>query len=625
VSNEYIFDAEWNYPQNTKILVLSVGTVEKGILYSTNDYDRMRKLFTNKDITIVGHNIWRADKPIIEKLLNIKIECKMIDTLPISWYLEFNRKKHGLEQWGEEFGIEKPKIEDWNNLGYKKYQHRCEHDVKINIELWKRLKAKLNKLYEGDYQRLIDYLNFKMYCAMLQEKSRWKLDIDKCTKGIKELTKEKEEKTKILESVMPRIPIKIKKTKPKKPFKQDGAWSATGKKWFKLLKEKGLPEGYNGEVEVINGYKEPNPGSHDQIKDWLYKLGWKPQTFKFVRNKETNEVKQIPQINLLYGQGICHSIKKLYSKEPNLEVLDGLSILSHRITLLDGFLRDVDKEGYVTAKIQGITNTMRFKHAVCVNLPGIDKAYGELIRGCLIASDDEHELCGSDQAQLEDRTKQHYLWQFDKDYVREMCEPGYDPHIDIAVQAGFLTKEQEERHKTGNFLNEQDKKEIKEGRKRAKPVNYGAVYNQQPKSLARDTGMPLKQAKELYEVYWKRNWAVKAVARQTKTKKEFGSMWLYNPVSKLWYSLRSEGDKFSTLNQGTGSYCFDIWVKHVLSKREQLTAQFHDELVLNVKKGYRKEVEQLIRWAIKETNKELRLNRELDIDVQFDNNYAGIH
>jgi hypothetical protein len=36
------------------------------------------------------------------------------------------------------------------------------------------------------------------------------------------------------------------------------------------------------------------------------------------------------------------------------------------------------------------------------------------------------------------------------------------------------------------------------------------------------------------------------------------TMWLYNPVSKFWYSAIYK-DIFSTLNQGTGVYCFDTW------------------------------------------------------------------
>ena len=56
-----------------------------------------------------------------------------------------------------------------------------------------------------------------------------------------------------------------------------------------------------------------------------------------------------------------------------------------------------------------------------------------------------------------------------------------------------------------------------------------------------------------------------------------------------------------------------------------MTAQFHDEVVMCIKKGNRDKAHNLLRWAIEETNKELQLNVQLDVDIQFDSNYAGIH
>jgi DNA polymerase I-like protein with 3'-5' exonuclease and polymerase domains len=158
-----------------------------------------------------------------------------------------------------------------------------------------------------------------------------------------------------------------------------------------------------------------------------------------------------------------------------------------------------------------------------------------------------------------------------------------------------------------------------------KSVNYAAVYGSGATTLARTAGTSVPEATKLLDSYWKRNWSVKRVAEETITKTCNGDKWLYNPVSKFWYSLRHEKDKFSTLNQGTGVYCFDTWVKHILSKRPQLTGQFHDEIILCIKKGAREKCEALLRWAIDKTNEELKLNRELDISVDFGNNYAQIH
>ena len=98
------------------------------------------------------------------------------------------------------------------------------------------------------------------------------------------------------------------------------------------------------------------------------------------------------------------------------------------------------RDGYLKAEIHGLTNTLRFKHRnPLVNLPGVDKPYGEEIRGSLIAPEGM-VLCGSDMVSLEDNTKRHYMWDYDPDYVIEMSQDGFDPHLDLALHAGAVTQ-----------------------------------------------------------------------------------------------------------------------------------------------------------------------------------------
>lgn len=156
-------------------------------------------------------------------------------------------------------------------------------------------------------------------------------------------------------------------------------------------------------------------------------------------------------------------------------------------------------------------------------------------------------------------------------------------------------------------------------------MNTNAQYGAGPQRIAITGGIELSEAKELHKVYWKRNWAIKEVANQQIVKELNGLMWLYNPVSKFWYWLKYDKDKFSTLVQGTASYCFDTWIGYILKRRPQLTATFHDEGVWSVKKGYREMCTKLMRDAIDKTNEELKLNRILDIDVQFGLRYSHIH
>lgn len=569
---------------------------------------------------IIGHNIVRYDIPVIERLLSIKIEAELVDTLALSWALFLKRPSHGLESWGVDLGIEKPPIEDWFNLSLEEYVHRCTEDVKINLRLWRKMYTKLCRLYdnEEDIWRYINYLTFKMDCAREQEKSRWKLDKRRATEGLDLLEKERTEKISQLSQVMPKVPIVHKKEPPKKPYKKDGSLSTTGARWQSLLRKQGLPENYSGSVDDIIGWQEPNPGSQQQIKSWLFSLGWEPSTYKIVRDKETNEVRQIPQINKENSAGICDSIKLLYEKEPRLELLDGLSIVTHRISILKGFLGAVSEDGYVKAEIQGLTNTLRFKHKVCVNLPKITKPYGELMRGVLIC-DEDTELCGSDMSSLEDRLKQHFIYPYDPDYVEEMNVEDYDPHLALALLGEEVTQEQVEAYKSGTD------KSIKPIRDIFKNGNYACQYGAMPPRLALTAHISLAKAKQVWEIYWKKNWAIKKAAEDQLVKKIDGEMWLLNPVNGFYYSLKYDKDRFSTLVQGTASYVFDEWIREFRTIRPQLTAQFHDEVVLQIKQGHREQCTKLLRTSIDKLNNRLKLNRLLDIDVQFGQNYAEIH
>ena len=627
-----VFDIEGNSLTPDKIWVMSAAIYSGGKwrLKSTSDYCEMRSFFLSCD-TLIGHNIILWDIPQIERILDIKIEADVIDTLGLSWYLEPYRMRHGLEIYGEEFGVPKPVIKEGEWKGalegetheefIQKMTHRCEEDVKINCKLIDKQWKNLNNLYDnnkGDVNRIVKYLMFKLDCAREAEASRWRLDVERCISSLEHLESEKFEKVEALKEIMPKVK-KMKTTKPPaKMTKKDGSLSATGYRWIELLESLGLPETHTEPVVHQVGEKEPNPNSHDQIKDWLFSLGWKPETFTF--KKEQGKSRKIPQVRKEIGgeKVLCKSVVKLYDKEPQLELLEGLSVLSHRIPILKGFLANADSDGYIKAEVQGFTNTLRFKHRVVVNLPSVGKPYGDIIRGVLIAPEG-YELCGSDMSSLEDRTKQHYMWDYDPEYVKEMQTDDFDPHLDLAVVAGFLTEEQAQEHKDGV-------KKYGAERSVAKTANYACVYGAGGATVARGVdGMTKSEGEDLVEKYWERNWSVKQIAEDQKTKRCLNSMWLYNPVSKFWYSLRTDKDRFSTLNQGTGVFCFDMWIYNFRAKRPQITGQMHDEVILTIKKGYREEVTKLLKDAIQLTNKQLKLNRDLDVDVQFGGSYAEIH
>jgi hypothetical protein len=599
----------------TKIHVLSY-TYDGKDIWRCGDYDEMREFFQEQEV-LIGHNIIRFDIPAVEKVLGIKIKARLIDTLALSWYLNHQRIKHGLEGYGEDYGVPKPVIKDWENLTYEDYAHRCQEDVKINWRLWRDLDLKLNKLYQdpAEKDRLIDYLSFKMDCAREQEALRWKLDVERCQTAYDEIMRLKNEKEEQLADAMPRRILTTTKTRPKVMHKKDGSLSSHGENWVALCKEQKMPDTVQS-LTVVSGEERANPNSNDQVKQWLFGLGWKPKTWKFVRDNTTGQERMIEQVRK--DGELCESVLDLVDDDPAVSLLDGLTVLSHRASILKGFL-DSHRDGWLKAEIAGFTNTLRFKHMKpLVNLPGVDKPYGDVIRGVLTCPEG-HTLCGSDMTSLEDTTKRHYMKPLDPDYVEEMSREGFDPHLDLALFAGDITQEEIDDYNAGK------RPDIKHLRKAYKVVNYSATYGVGAAKLARETGKSEREAKALLDAFWKRNWSVDKIAKTLRVREVGGGMWVQNPVSKFWYSLRSDKDRFSTLNQGTGVFCFDSWVAICRKNGLQTIGQFHDEVIAVVPLGQEQHTHDTMKKAVQKVNEKLGLNVPLGCDVQFGNTYAEIH
>ena len=610
-----VFDIETDglLDKLTKIHVLSWVEVGKDSIHSTNDLSVMKYLF-ERATTVVGHNIVGFDLPALA-MFGITTDADIIDTLPLSWYLEPKRIRHGLGDWGVTIGIPKPVVDDWDNLSYNDYKHRCQEDVKINLQVLETLERKLNRLYrdEGEAKRLTDYLAFKMQCARDQEVLGWRLDVPKAQALQDTLTTMKETSQTQLSEAMPKKPITKVMNPPKVMHKKDGSLSSRGEAWQQTLRDAYMPASTMQPLTVLVGHEDGNPNSHEQVKDWLYSLGWTPQTFKYVRGEGFGEERKIPQLR--DGSDLCPSVLELAAKEPSIKLLEDLTVTSHRLSVVKGYL-ECEVDGWLVAGIAGLTNTFRFKHRKpLVNLPAVDKPWGKELRGCLIAPEDE-VLVGCDMVSLEDTTKRHYMQPLDPEYVAEMQVEGFDPHLDLAKHAGAITQDEIDQH---------NQKMINLGpvRKGYKAANYACVYGVGPSTLSRQTGLRPQEAKKLIKAYWDRNWAVEKVAESRKVREIQGESWIFNDVSGFWHSLRSEKDRWSTTNQSTGVYCFDQFVMLVKEAGEKVIGQFHDEIIVATD-NYKRTERVLVECKVK-LNHKIKLNVPLGIDYAVGNNYAEIH
>ena len=632
---------------------------------STNREEDVRKVLENPDNVIVGHFFIPYDAVALEKMFGFKIKAKIIDTLGLSWYLYNTQKKHGLEEWGEIFGVKKLKIDpsEWKTLAYDIAKERCEIDVKINVNLWVKFLAYLRKLYNNDDKeiiRIIEYLNFIMKCYREQEKQKIQVDIKKTKSNLKYFEGLKAVKFEALKAAMPHVPSISIRSKPSKMYKKDSALSAMGEKWEELLKERDLPKDFHGDIEVINKWEIPNPNSVKQKKEWLYGLGWVPQTFSYTRDKETNDVKKVEQI-LTPDKDLCPSIKKLISKEPAIEHLEGISILTHRIGILKGLLKNSDENGFVVQGLYQLANSLRWQHSVIVNFPKYtgkgDIADGKWVRECLIAGEGK-KFVQSDLSGIESRTSDHYTFHLNPELIEETSKPYFDPHTKIAVQSNIMTTDEEiwfkwkkengERVKEGleklppetfgiltdnfefirNLEGEEEKNfmnKLKAIRHSGKTTNYSSLYLVGSQTLARSLDISKKEAQKLIDAYWSIHWAVRKASDSFETKTVEGQLWIFCPISKFWHAIRNLKDAFSVVNQSSAVYCFNMWVYNITRFGVWPIQQTHDDCTLRCNEGEEEKYVYIFKKAMENVNKQLKLNVELACEVQVGDNSAETH
>jgi hypothetical protein len=619
MAKEIIFDVEADgfLDKATKIHVLSYTVVGEWKVRSIYDYNDIVEFF-KQDAIFIGHFISNYDLVVLNKIVGVVVDFPYYDTLFLSHYLFPDRNEYSLESFGTDFVIDKVKIEDWDNLSVEQYTERCEVDVKINANLYMRIKSRLEILYDNNQKEisnLMKYMAFKASCAFAQVMNPCRIDTDKAQDLIIEMAQKRDEKLGRLKQVMPKVKVLANKVKPKVMRKKNGSLSVSGEDWYNFLKRANLPESTSGPVVYVKSYKEPNPSSSTQIKDWLTSLGWIPGTYKFVRNKETGAIKQVPQI-LKENKELCDSVLVLLDKHPEIAELQGLGVLNHRISQVEGFIRDA-VDGWLAQELVGITSTHRMKHGKIVNLPGVDKPWGNEIRSLFIAPEG-HTVFGVDVVSSEAKTRDHFIKPYDSVYVEEMSSPEFDAHLDMAVRTGLLTEEQSQKHKSGE-------ENYSKQRKVAKVINFSVLYKCGSTTLSRNTGFPEYTCKGFIKAYWERNWAVLEVEKNSEVKDEFGCGWIKSPVSGFWLELRNDKDRFSALNQNLSTYFMDTFIMYCMALGIDIRLQMHDEILCYSPADKKDDTLKVFDKAVAMANEKLKLNVTMAVDPKWGDTYAAVH
>lgn len=631
-TNKWIcFDIETDGLDATKIHVAGWWTAGMKEVSTTNNYDLIKSVVQKCDY-IFCHNGILFDAIVINNLLGVDIAHKIIDTLGISWYLYSNREYHSMESWAPELGRIKPEVEDWENEDYSVYVNRVTEDVKTQANMVYKFLADLRVLYDGaPIKDVIKYINTILFIYNRQYYHSLILDVDKTQKNISNLeTLAGEIKTK-LETFLEPTPVYTTKFPPKNMYKNSGELTVRGSDWYELLRENNLPSD-TPVVKYVSNYKNPNAGSTDQIKNWLFSLGWKPKIYKASVNVN-GDVVNVPQVKDKEGN-LCSSVVEIAKSIPEVSLYEDLTTLVSRAATLKRLLANVRPDGSVYQEIAGFTSTLRSRHKIVVNIPKVSAKYGKEVREvftCLVGE----VVLGCDIVSLESFTRSNWIYDIDREYALESVERGFDPHLDLAISAGAITKDDLEKYLSikSSFKQNQtlDKdvidwyNSIDRLRTSYKVVNYMCMYSAGPAKIALELKCKQNQAAGMHSAYWEKNKAIKAVSSAAPVKTYLGSNWVYNRITNMWNILRSDKDKFSALNQSLGSYIFYSWARKVSDSGVDICLNMHDEIQCRVRSGEIDEVKQILNTCMEEVNKELNLPLPISIDIKIGKNYADTH
>ncbi len=644
-ANGLLESTEKKGPAATKIWVMGYWHSSFGAAVKTEtDYKKIKEIIDNVDY-VFCHNGILYDDLLCQKILGFSFVEKIVDTLGLSWYLHPRRLKHGLESWGNDLGISKPEVTDWSEQSLSTYVNRVVEDVKIQAKLSYKLVKDLLELYDGDVvvaKKLMFFLNDTLDIYQDLYKNPFTLDVETTTNNLDELTKISEDKVSLLKGIMPPVPIYAKKSIPKVLYKKDGSLSHYGIGWYKLLSEIGAPSDVT-EVKDVTGYEEPNPKGDKQIKEFLYSLDWIPCTFKDVKEvSEYGEVsfRKVPQIKDKEGL-LTKSVLSLVDKHPAIQELDTLGVLTHRIGILKGFLATYNKTNntiFGSANPENsFTNTLRVRHKKpLVNLPKPKARFGRHIRECLTAPEGK-VIIGIDVVSLENYCRTNSIAHLDPGSITELLDESFDTHIALAEFAKLLSKEEVDRFKelkitlkeTGHLEPTLSKElqRLDSVRDKAKQTSYSAMYGIKAPNLAKNLGVLKSYAEKLLKAYHDINWAVSEFANSAAVTEWNGLKWVEHPFTKIKYEFRKDYSKFSSLNQGLGSWVVGRWIKEMRKLGVKITYFYHDEcqIIVEDNKESIQHTLDLAQVAMDEVNAELGFVVPIKVDSKVGRNYGLTH
>ena len=309
-------------------------------------------------------------------------------------------------------------------------------------------------------------------------------------------------------------------------------------------------------------------------------------------------------------------LKKLTEYPIINKILEYRALAKLYSTYIDGIISTIREDGKIhTIYTQTLTRTGRLS-SIEPNLQNIPmrSEYGRLIRKAFIPEDNS-VILSSDYSQIELRVFAHLSGV--NDLINAFKE-GVDIHTKTAMDIFKVPME----GVTKNM------------RRQAKAVNFGILYGISSYGLAEDIGIPVKEAKEFINKYFKTYPGVKdymdkeidEAKRNGYVKTIMNRKRVIEELKSSNYMVRSMGERMAlnTPVQGSASDILKkamVEINNIFEKeniKSKMLLQVHDELIFNV---YNDEIDKVKDIVYNTMTKVFELKVPLDVDIELEHNW----
>lgn len=567
-----IWDIETNGLKPSVIWCLCA--IKDGKMYTLEmpTKDMVEELFS--DVTVhIGHNLINYDIPAVERLLNMSIKGRVVDTLVMSrLYNPQLEGGHSLAAWGERLRFPKGDYNDWSILTPEMVEY-CKQDVRVTECLYKKLSGELAPF--GDDSITLEHTVQSAITRQIND--GWLLDQRKAFDLIAQLKEKQNELEETVLHTFKPLPTFVKEIVPK--YKKDGELSSVGLKF--------LGEDWNivgGPFSRID-WPEFNLGSRKQIGRYLRQFGWKPE--KFTEN----------------GQAIVdEKVLEAVTDIPEAQLIASYLTVQKRIAQVQSWIDAVEDDGRVHGQVNAcgaVTGRMTHSSPNMAQVPAVGAEYGADCRACWIVPEGR-KLVGVDASGLELRMLAHYMG--DPAYTKEILEG--DIHTANQIAAGLPTRPQ------------------------AKTFIYAFLYGAGDAKIGSVVGGTAKDGQKLKQKFLENTPALAELRDKVSTAAQRGYLRGLDG-RRLW--IRSEHAALNTLLQSAGA----IIMKKALAIFTEYAPQWgldyklvgsiHDEYQIEATEAHADKVGYLMVESIKAAGIAFDMRCPLDGEYKVGNNWAETH